>query len=54
MQQLGEELRATKRAYVCATICIVLLYLSCFIFICKMSDYQSFWNDKTFAFYVSF
>lgn len=54
MQQLGEELCATKRAYVCATICIVLLYLSCFIFICKMSDYQSFWNDKTFAFYVSF
>ena len=54
MQQLGEEFRTTKRAYVCATIRIVLLYLSCFIFLCKMSDYQLFWNDETFAFYVSF
>ena len=42
MQQLGEEFRTTKRAYVCATIRIVLLYLSCFIFLCKMSDYQLF------------
>ena len=32
MLHLSEEFRTTKRAYVCATICIVLLYLSCFIF----------------------
>lgn len=46
MQQLGEELRATKRAYVCATICIVLLYLSCFIFLHYIVDYQLFRKMK--------